>query len=116
MNLSSPLLVDVFLFCRLTVVSNLNASDKGKKIATVTLAVGRSFKNQDGIYETDFIRCILWDGIAVNTKEYCKKGDVVGIKGRLQVESYEKDGQKKYITNVVAEKVTFLSSNHDNDK
>ncbi len=110
------MLNQVILVGRLTDDPKINASDKGKKIATVTLAVGRSFKNQDGIYETDFIRCILWDGIAVNTKEYCKKGDVVGIKGRLQVESYEKDGQKKYITNVVAEKVTFLSSNHDNDK
>lgn len=110
------MLNQVILVGRLTDDPKINASDKGKKIATVTLAVGRSFKNQDGIYETDFIRCILWDGIAVNTKEYCKKGDVVGIKGRLQVESYEKDGQKKYVTNVVAEKVTFLSSNHDNDK
>ena len=66
---------------------------------------------EDGTYDTDFIRCTLWNVIAENTCEYCKKGDIVGVKGRLQTSSYEdKDGSKKYSIDVIAEKVTFLSS------
>lgn len=68
-------------------------------------------KNVDGIYETDFIRCVLWNGIAGATSEFCKVGDVVGIKGRLQTSVYENEDKKKnYSTEVIAERVTFLSS------
>lgn len=77
-----------------------------KKIAVITLAVPRSYKNAEGIYETDFIDCILWNVIAENTKEYCKKGDMVGVKGRIQT----RQENEKNIIEVVAEKVTFLSS------
>lgn len=83
----------------------------GKKIAYITLACPRSYKNVDGVYETDFIDITLWEGIATNTAEYCKKGDIVGIRGRLQTSPYEKeDGTKGYRKEVVAEKITFLSS------
>ena len=83
----------------------------GKKQATLELAVPRNFKNKDGEYETDFITCILWNSIAENTAEYCKKGDIVGVKGRLQTDSLEKeDGSKVFLTRIIAEKVTFLSS------
>lgn len=73
-----------------------------KKITIMTLAVQRSFKNVDGIYETDFVPCILWNGIASNTCEYCHKGDVVGVKGRIQMKDKKIE--------IIAEKVTFLSS------
>jgi single-strand DNA-binding protein len=57
------------------------------------------------------IKCVLWDGVASNTKEYCHKGDVVGVKGRIETSSYtDKDNNKRYSTEVIAEKVTFLSS------
>lgn len=88
----------------------LRETENGKKVTNVTLAVPRSFKNAEGIYETDFINCVLWKGIAESTVEYCKKGDLVGVKGRIQTRVYEKDEEKKYATEVVAEKVTFLSS------
>ena len=54
--------------------------------------------------------CTLWKGVADNTFSYCKKGDILGVKGRLEVSSYEKDGETVYRTNVIAEKVSFLSS------
>ena len=79
-------------------------------MANVTLAVPRSFKNSNGEYETDYIDCVLWKGIAESTVQYCKKGDLVGIKGRIQTRSYEVNDTKKYATEVIAEKVTFLSS------
>lgn len=82
-----------------------------KKVSSITVAVPRSYKNVDGTYDTDFIRCTLWGGIAENTAEYCKKGDIVGVKGRIQTSSYEtEDGNKKYAMEVVAEKISFLSS------
>ena len=83
----------------------------GKEVTKVALAVPRSFKNPDGIYETDFFDCILWEGLAKNASEYCKKGDTVGIRGRLQTSSYETDdGIKKKVVEVIVEKLTFLSS------
>lgn len=89
----------------------------GKKaMSYVTLAIPRSFKNTSGEYDTDFIECILWEGIATNTCEYCKKGDIVGVKGRLQSRVIEKDEEKKYVTEIIAEKVTFLSSSQNNSK
>lgn len=88
----------------------LNKTDKGN-LTHITLAVPRSFKNVNGEYETDFINCTLWQAVAENTVEYCKKGDLVGVKGRIQSNNYEdKDGNKKYTVEVIAEKVTFLSS------
>lgn len=84
----------------------------GKTYAELELAIPRSYKNEDGIYETDFIDCLLWGGIAENVVEYCKKGDLVGVKGRLQTEIVE----DHKTTNVIAEKVTFLSSKGKEDE
>lgn len=85
-------------------------NEKGKKVANMTLAVPRSFKNVEGEYETDFLSCSLWNGIADNVSEYCKVGDLVGVKGRMSSNVYEKEGQKHYKMDIIAEKVTFLSS------
>ena len=96
---------------RLTKDPELIETENEKKVLAVTLAVQRPFKNPDGLYDTDFIRCIMWNNIAEAACEYCHKGDVVGVKGRIQASSYEdKDGNTKYVTEVVAEKITFLSS------
>ena len=85
-------------------------TDSGKKRTYITLAVPRSFKNANGEYETDFFDCILWDNIATSTVEYCTKGDIVGVKGRLQSRMVEEDDKKRSDTSIVAEKVTFLTS------
>lgn len=96
---------------RLVKDPELRETDNGRKVTNVTLAVPRSFKNVNGEYETDFISCVLWKGIAENTTQYCKKGDLIGVKGRLQARNIElEDETKKYVVEVVAEKVTFLSS------
>ena len=87
---------------RLVSDPQINETENERKVTTITLAVPRSYKNENGIYDTDFIPCILWNGIAINTCEYCKKGDLVGIKGRLQ----SNEGKVE----IIAEKVTFLSS------
>lgn len=95
---------------RLVKEPELRKTENGKKVTNITLAVPRSYKNMNGEYDTDFISCVLWSGIAENTVEYVKKGDLLGVKGRIQSRVYEdKEEQRKYITEVVAEKVTFLS-------
>lgn len=95
---------------RLVADPEVKELESGKKVSNITIAIPRSYKNAEGEYETDFIDVSLWDGVAQNTAEYCKKGDIIGVKGRLQTDSYEKDGNKMKSLNVVAEKITFLSS------
>lgn len=96
---------------RLVKEPELRQTENGTKVTNITLAVPRSYKNVDGEYETDFISCVLWKGIAENTVEYVKKGDLLGIKGRLQTRNFQtEENFKKYVTEVIAEKVTFLSS------
>lgn len=83
----------------------------GKKVSNITIAVPRSYKNANGEYETDFVDCSLWNHVAESTSEYVKKGDLIGIKGYLKTEIYEKeDGTKQKVTRVEADRVTFLSS------
>lgn len=101
----------VMLVGRLVRTPNLFLSENGRKGSFITLAVGRPYKNQDGEYDTDFLDCTLWSGVAENTAEYCKTGDIVGIRGRIQSRIIEKeDGSKNKIMEIVADKVTFLSS------
>lgn len=95
---------------RLVKEPELKKTDTGKKVTNITLAVPRSYKNMNGEYDADFIDCILWNNVAESTTEYCHKGDLLGVRGRIQTRSYEKDDVKKYVTEVIAEKVTFLSS------
>lgn len=106
----------VYLIGRLTENPEIKNLEEGKSMLTINLAVQRSFKNEDGIYEVDYIRCILWNGIASHTSEYCKKGDLVGVKGRLQTRSYEVEEEKRYITEVIVDKVSFLASKKDTNE
>lgn len=95
---------------RITGEPEVKETESGKKVTNLTLAVPRSYKNENGEYDTDFINCSLWNSIAESVSQYCHKGDLVGIKGRIQTDTYEKDGEKKFAMQLVAEKVTFLSS------
>ena len=104
------MLNQVVLVGRLTKEPEFIELENGKKVLNVLLAVPRSYKNENGEYDTDFIDCVLWEALAKNTTEYCHKGDMVGIKGRVNTEYYEKDDDKIKITNIIAEKVTFLSN------
>lgn len=88
----------------------LYETEHGNKMTHITLAVPRSYKNVDGEYDTDFISCVLWKGVAENAVEYCHKGDLLGIKGRIQTRKVEDEDTLKEVMEVVAEKVTYLSS------
>ena len=104
------MLNQIVLVGRLTKNINVNKSENGVKLATISLAIPRSFKNMEGTYDTDFIDCVAFENVAENTATYCSKGDIVGIKGRVQSRVIEKEEKKEYLMDVVAEKVTFLSS------
>ena len=82
----------------------LEENNEGRKYCSMTLAVPRSFKNMDGVYDTDFIKTTLFGNIAENTVEYYKVGDLVGVKGRLACLN------SKNNMSLVTEKVTFLSN------
>ena len=110
------ILNQVILVGRLTRDLQVNKSKNGIKVTTIPLAIPRSFKNIEGVYETDFIDCLAFDNIAENTEQYCKKGDIIGVKGRLQSRQIEEDGVKKNITEIISEKVTFLSSKSKDEK
>lgn len=105
----------VILVGRLTKDPELKLTTEGTYLAQVTLAVSRHFRNQNGEIEADFIPCTLWRKAAENTAQYCRKGAVVGVTGRLQTRHYDnKEGKRVYVTEVVADSIRFLSAKpHD---
>ena len=101
------MLNQIVLVGRITKTPEVIENQDGSKFAIINLAVPRTFKNENGEYDTDFIDCTLWKGIAENACEYCKKGDLVGIRGRIQ--NLNNTAQLQ----LIAEKVTFLSSKEE---
>lgn len=82
--------------------------ENGMRTSYITLAVSRSYKNVNGEYDTDLIPVTLFKGIAENTKEYCKKGDLLGIKGKIECENGK--------INLIAERISFLSSRKEKEE
>lgn len=94
---------------RLTKDPELRTTPSGVEVGNFTLAVNRTFTNQNGEREADFINCIVFRKQAVNVNQYLSKGKLAGIVGRLQTRSYEnKEGQKVFVTEVVCDNVQFL--------
>ena len=111
------MLNQVIFVGRLVETPTKKTTENGKEVANITLAVPRSYKNEDGEYDADFIDCVLWNGVASNTVEYCRKGDLIGIKGRMETNLYENEnGEKIKSTQVVADKVTFLTSSKSKEQ
>lgn len=79
------------------------------KVINFTLAVPRTYKNEDGEYDADFINCNIWDKGADIMREHCKKGDIVGIKGSLMSSVYEKDDVKHYKLDVRCDRLSLLN-------
>lgn len=101
---------NVVLVGRLAAAPDLRKTPSNVSALQGTLAVNRNFKNQNGEREADFINFQAWRGTADIIAEYCGKGSLIGITGRIQVRNYEKDGQRRYVTEIVAENVTLLES------
>lgn len=100
----------VVLIGRLTRDPELRYTSSNIPSARFSLAVDRPFQNQNGERETDFINIVVWRKQAENVSKYISKGSLVAVEGRIQTGSYEKDGQRIYTTDVVADNVQFLES------
>lgn len=106
----------VFLIGRLTRDPELRYTGSNIPVATFSLAVNRNFSNQAGEREADFINIVVWRKQAENVKNYLSQGSQVAIDGRIQTRSYDgNDGQKRYITEVVADNVEFLGSRNSSN-
>lgn len=104
----------VALVGRLTRDPELRRTSNGKAVTSFNLAVERNFKSDD--QEADFINCVCWGKIAENTERYCSKGSMVSVDGRIQTRNYDNNqGQKVYVTEVIADSVQFIQTNRNNN-
>lgn len=100
---------NVVLIGCLTRDVDLRHTPQNQAVGQFTLAVNRNFKNQNGEYDADFINCVIWGKSAENLANWAKKGNLVGITGRVQTRNYEgADGKRVYVTEVVAESFQLL--------
>ena len=105
------MLNNISLVGRLTKDVELRYTPSNVAVATFTLAVNRTFKNENGDREADFINCVMWRQQAENLANWAKKGALIGITGRIQTRSYDnQQGQRVYVTEVVAEQFQLLES------
>ena len=105
---------NITLVGRLTKDSDLRYTSDGTATASFSMAVNRPFKSASGEREADFINCVIWRKNAENFANFTRKGSLVGITGRIQTRNYEnKEGQRVYVTEVVAENFALLESKKD---
>jgi single-strand DNA-binding protein len=87
----------------------ISATSNGISVCKFSIAVGRNFTNASGEKEVDFFNIVAWRGIGENCGKYLKKGSKVAIAGRIETRSYEKDGIKRTVTDIVTDEVEFLN-------
>ncbi len=95
---------------RLTKDPELSTTPSGVSNCRFTIAVNRRYKNAEGGYDADFINCIAWRQQAEFLARFFAKGRMVGLVGSIQTRNYEKDGQRVYVTEVVADEISFVDS------
>ena len=104
----------IVLIGRLTRDPELRFTPNGHAVCSFTLAVDRPFTNQDGNREADFINIVVWNKQGENCAQYLAKGRLAAVDGRLQIRSYDgNDGQRRYVTEVIADAVRFLSPRNE---
>ena len=107
----------VILIGNLTDKPDLKETPSGVKVCKFAIAVNRDFTNSEGNRESDFFNITVWRGLAENCGKFLNKGIKVGIVGRMQNRSYEdKDGNKRFVTDIIAEDVEFLTPKKANEK
>ena len=104
---------NVFLVGRLTKDIELRKTQSGLSVASFTIACDRRLSQEqrnNNEQSADFISCVAWRGSADFLGSYAHKGDTVGVEGRIQTRSYDRDGQKVYVTEIIANSVSILHS------
>ena len=106
----------VFLIGRLTRDPELRYTGNNTAVASFTLAVNRTYSNQQGDRDADFINIVVWRKQAESVKNYLSQGSQVAVDGRIQTRNYEDNNeQKRYVTEVVADNVEFLGSKNSSN-
>ena len=101
----------VALVGRITKDPILRRITKDRVQTSIIVAVNRNYKNTKGEIEADFILCSLWGRLAENTAKHCGKGSLIGVTGRIQSRTYEKEGRDRvFVTEVIGDEVRFLST------
>ena len=100
---------------RLTRDPEMRTTTSGTNSTTFTVAVSRTYTDANGERGTDFLNCVAWRKQAENIAKYCTKGSQVAVEGRIQTRSYDaQDGTKRYVTEIIADNVTFLGGRGSN--
>ncbi len=106
----------VILIGRLARDPEMRTTAGGTNVTRFTVAVTRTYQDQNGERTADFINCVAWRRQAENIAKYCTKGTQVAIEGRIQTGSYDtQDGTKRYTTDIICDNVTFLGSKNSTE-
>lgn len=107
----------IILIGNLTRDVESSTTNNGIAVAKFTIAVQRRFKNANGEYDTDFINIVAWRELGENCSKFLSKGKKCAVVGSLQIRSYDaQDGTKRYVTEVIAEEVEFLTPKATTDE
>lgn len=98
----------IFLIGRLTMDPELKYTTGGNAVTRMSLAVDRQYKDSEGNKKVDFIPIIAWRKLAEIVAEHMRKGKLISVVGSLEIRSYEQQGEKRYIAEVIAEDIKFL--------
>lgn len=104
------------LIGRLVKDLEIKESENKKKYGYITIAVNRTYKNAEGNYDTDFIDMIVWNDIAERISEYCHKGDLIAVNGRIETRMTTVDDHNEKVTSLVCDKVTFLQAKKNEEE
>lgn len=107
----------ITLIGRLVRDPDLRRTNDGTMVASFTIAVNRNYTAKDGQQQADFINCVVWRKTAETLEKYCRKGNLIGLDGRLQTRTYENaQGQRVFVTEVVCDNIQFLESKSNNNQ
>ena len=98
----------IILIGRLTQDPELRYTSTGFAVTRMTIAVDRNYKDKEGNKKVDFIPIICWNKLAEIVAEHMRKGKLLSVAGSLEIRSYEQQGEKRYIAEVIAEDIKFL--------
>lgn len=102
----------VILVGRITKDPELRTTQSDLSVCSFTLAVNRQFKSKEGENEADFIQCVVWRKQAENLVKYIKRGNMIGVDGRVQTRTYDNnEGVRQYVTEIVCDSIQFLETN-----
>lgn len=100
----------VILVGRITKDPEVKTTQSNIPVVSFTIAVNRQFTDESGNRQADFIQCVMWRKPAENMGKYVRKGNLLGIDGRIQARQYESDNGMRYVTEVICDSVQFLEA------